>query len=110
MTDLEQNKKINQLKKQLTAAVQRIKNLELDLEPQGRLNEAFLALEKHIDTRLDKMDDRFAKMESRLDRMDSRFDRLEARFDRLENQYNHLQAKLEVMLDFITGINDLPEE
>jgi len=42
--------------------------------------------------------------------MDARFDRLEARFDRLENQYNHLQAKLELMLDFITGINDLPEE
>jgi len=64
MSEFEQNKRINELKKQLTAAVERIKTLELDLEPQGRVSEGFLALEKH-------MDDRFAGLESRLDRMDS---------------------------------------
>ena len=103
MSDLEQNKRINQLKRQLTAAVERIKTLELDIEPQGRISEAFSALEKHID-------DRFTGIESRLDTMDARFDRLEHRFDRLEHRFNQLQAKLEVIFDFITGINDLPEE
>ncbi|MBJ7899344.1 MAG: hypothetical protein GC158_05320 [Cyanobacteria bacterium RI_101] len=87
---------MNQLKRQLTHALERIKTLELDLEPDGRISEAFSVMEEHIDTRFD--------------RVDARFDRLESRLDRMEHQFNQLQAKLEIVLDAITGIGDLPEE
>jgi chaperonin cofactor prefoldin len=96
MSELEQNKYINQLRRQLTHAVERIKMLELDLEPNGRISEAFSVMEEHID--------------ARFDRVDARFDRLESRLDRMEHQFNQLQAKLEIVLDAITGIGDLPEE
>jgi hypothetical protein len=36
MSEQEQNKYINQLKMQLINAVERIKTLELDIEPDGR--------------------------------------------------------------------------
>lgn len=89
MTDKEQNKRINQLRRQLTTMAERVKTLELDVEPEGRISEAFTALEKHID-------DNFSQVNRRLDRM--------------EHKFNQLQSKLEVVLDFITGINDLPED
>lgn len=53
-------------------------------------------MEKHIDARFDQLETRFDHLESRLDRMD--------------HQFNQLQAKLEIILDAITGIGDLPEE
>ena len=96
MSEQEQNKYINQLRRQLTNAAERIKTLELDIEPDGRINQAFTVLEDHIDTHFD--------------RVESRFDRLESRLDRMEHQFNQLQAKLEVVLDASTGIGDLPEE
>jgi chaperonin cofactor prefoldin len=96
MSEQEQNKRINQLRRQLTIAVERIKTLELDIEPKGRISEAFSVLEEHID--------------SRFAHVDNRFDRVESRLDRMEHQFNQLQAKLEVILDVITGIGDLPEE
>lgn len=89
MSDREQNKPINQLRRQLANAVERIKTLELDLEPEGRVSAAFSVLETHLDTR---------------------FDQLESRLDRLEHQFNRLQAKLGVILDALTGIGDLPED
>ncbi len=89
MSEQEQNKYINQLRRQLANAVERIKTLELDIEPDGRISQAFDVLEDHIDTR---------------------FDRIETRLDRMEHQFNQLQAKLEVVLDAITGMGDLPEE
>ena len=89
MSEQEQNKYINQLRRQLTNAAERIKTLELDLEPDGRISEAFSVMEDHMDTR---------------------FDRVDARLDRMEHQFNQLQAKLEMILDAITGIGDLPEE
>jgi chaperonin cofactor prefoldin len=96
MSEQEQNRYINQLRRQLTNAAERIKTLELDIEPDGRISQAFTVLEDHIDTHFD--------------RVESRFDRLESRLDRMEHQFNQLQAKLEVVLDAITGIGDLPEE
>ena len=38
MSEQEQNAKINQLRRQLGNAVERIKALELGLEPEGRIN------------------------------------------------------------------------
>ena len=96
MSEHEQNKYINQLRRQLVNAVERIKTLELDIEPDGRISEAFSVMEKHIDARFDQFDTRFDHLESRLDRMD--------------HQFNQLQAKLEIILDAITGIGDLLEE
>ena len=96
MSEQEKNRYINQLRRQLTNAAERIKTLELDIEPDGRISQAFTVLEDHIDTHFD--------------RVESRLDRLESRLDRMEHQFNQLQAKLEVVLDAITGIGDLPEE
>ena len=96
MSEQEQNKRINQLRRQLAGAVERIKTLELDIEPGGRISEAFSALEEHMDERFDQVD--------------KRIDRVDARLDRIEHQFNRLQGKLEVILDAITGINDLPED
>jgi chaperonin cofactor prefoldin len=87
MSEQEQNKYINQLRRQLTNAAERIKTLELDIEPDGRISQGFTVLEDHIDTHFD--------------RVESRFDRLESRLDRIEHQFNQLQAKLEVFLDAI---------
>ena len=100
MSDKEQNKRINQLKRQLLNAVERIKTLELDIETDGRISEAFSVLESH-------MDSRFAHIESN---SNSRFDRIESRLERMEHQFNRLQAKIEVILDTITGITDLPDD
>lgn len=49
MSEAQQNKYINQLRRQLVNAVERIKTLELDLEPEGRITEAFEAMERHIE-------------------------------------------------------------
>jgi len=96
MSEQEQNKRINSLRRQLTTAVERIKTLELDIEPEGRISESFNVLEQQID-------ENFSHIEGRFDRIDSRL-------DRMEHQFNRLQAKLEVVLDAITGIADLPED
>lgn len=89
MSEAEQNKYINQLRRQLVNAVERIKTLELDLEPEGPITEAFDAMERHID---------------------EKFAAIDKRFDRLEHQFNRLQAKIEVVLEAITGLGDLPED
>lgn len=96
MSDREQNKRINQLRRQLANAAERIKTLELDMEPDGRISEAFAAIKN-------RMDEQF-------EIVDTRFDRLDSRFDRLEHQFNRLQAKMEIILEAITGLGDLPED
>lgn len=96
MSDLEQNKRINQIRRQLANAIERIKVLELDLEPEGRISKAFSVLEKHIDARFDQVD--------------TRFDQVESRLDRIEHNFNRLQAKLEVIFETLTGLGDLPED
>lgn len=89
MSENEQNKRINQMRRQLANAVERIKTLELDMEPDGRISEGFSAMEDH---------------------MDSAFERVEKRLDRIEHQFNQVQAKIEVILDTMTGLGDLPED
>ncbi len=80
----------------VTNAVERIKTLELDMEPEGRISEAFSALER--------------RMDSRFDQIDFRFNQIDSRIDRLEHQFNCLQSKIEVILDTITGLTNLPED
>ncbi len=107
MSEREQNAKINKLQRQLVNAVERIKTLELDVEPEGRISEGFTVLEKHMDERFDHMDERFDYLEARINRMEKQYN---SRFDRMKHQFNRLQGKLEVILDAITGISDLPED
>jgi chaperonin cofactor prefoldin len=85
MSEQEQNKRINQLKRQLANAAERIKTLELDMEPDGRISEGFTVMENHMDEQFEMVN--------------TRFDRLDSRFDRLEHQFNRLQAKMEVILE-----------
>jgi chaperonin cofactor prefoldin len=89
MSELEQNKRINQLRRQLTSAMERITTLEFDMEPDGRISEGFAVMERHID---------------------EKFDAIDKRFDRIEHQFNRLQAKMEAILESITGLGDLPED
>lgn len=96
MSEIEQNKRINQIKRQLANAVERIKTLEMDLEPDGRITEAFAAMERHIDEKFDAVDEKL--------------NAIDKRFDRIEHQFNRLQAKMAVILDAITGLGDLPED
>lgn len=76
-------------------AVERIKTLELDLEPEGRITAAFDAMERHIDEKFAAVDEKFAAIDKR--------------FDRLEHQFNRLEAKIEVVIEAITGLGDWPE-
>ena len=107
MSETEQNKRINQFRRQLANAVERIKTLELDLEPEGRITEAFSVLENHMNSKFEQIDSKFEQIDSRLDRMEQQFN---SRLDRIEHQFNRLQAKLEVILDMIIGLTDLPED
>lgn len=96
MSEQEQNKRINQLRRQLANAAERIKTLELDVKPDGRISEGFTAIENHMDKQLEMIT--------------TRFDRIDSRFDQLEHQFNRLQVKMEVILEAITGLGDLPED
>jgi ribosome-associated translation inhibitor RaiA len=42
--------------------------------------------------------------------IDEKFAAIDKRFDRLEHQFNRLQAKIEVVLEAITGLGDWPED
>ncbi len=81
----EQNKRINQQQRLINELRERLKTVELDLEPTGRISEAFELIENHL-TLHDK------------------------RFDRLEHKVNQLASKLDIIIEHLTSINDLPEE
>jgi len=96
MSELEQNKKINQLKRQMLNAMERIKTLEMDIEPDGRISQAFSVLSDHVDEQFDVIN--------------KRLNGFETRFDRIEHQISQMNSKMEVILQYLTGIDDLPEE
>ncbi len=82
------NEEIKQIKKELSRLQEKIKVLELDIEPDGRVSESINRLS-------DELDD--FKKEAR------------RRFDRLEHQNSQVLAKISLILDRITGSLDLPE-
>lgn len=92
----EQNKRINQHKRLIDNLRERIQSVELDIEPDGRISNGFDAIEGHLE-----------ELESRLTK---RLDGHEKRFDRLEHKSNQLAAKLDIIIEHLTNINDLPEE
>ena len=81
----EQNKRINQHQRLINELRERLKTVEADLEPSGRISEAFELIEQHLD-------------------------RHDKRFDRLEHKVNQLGSKLDIIIEHLTNINDLPEE
>ena len=96
MSEQEQNKRINRHKRQIADLQQRVNTLELDLDAGGRMTEAFGAMEEHIDEVENRLGKRIGKVETKL--------------DKLERSQNEMNGKLDVILNHLTGINDLPEE
>ena len=85
----EQNKIINQHSRKISDLEQRLKTIELDVEPRGRISASFEAIEKDLD-----------EIKSRITRLEQN----------TEHRFNRLDAKLEAILDHLMGISDLPEE
>ena len=85
MTEQEQNKKINELNRRVAKLESMVKRIDLDLELSGRISNSFDAVEEHLDEH-------------------------DRKFDRLQYDLNQANAKLDVILDRLTGLSDLPEE
>lgn len=92
MTEQEQNKKINELNRRVVKLESAVKRMDLDLEPDGRISNAFDAIEEH------------------LERQDEKFKEHDKKFDKLQYDLNQANGKLDVILDRLTGLSDLPEE
>jgi archaellum component FlaC len=88
MSEQEQNKRINEHNRRITRLEEEVKTLKRDAEPQGWISNAFDAVEEDLDE-------------------------IKTSIKKLEQQVNHnhnqLSAKLEIILEHITGIGDLPE-
>jgi predicted nuclease with TOPRIM domain len=82
------NEEIKKIKKELNILQEKIKVLEFDIEPDGRVSESINRLS-------DELDD-FKK-------------EVRKRFDRLEHQNSQLLAKISLILERITGSLDIPE-
>ena len=85
MTEQEQNKKINELNRRLAKLKAALKRIDLDLEPSGKISNSFDAIENHLEEH-------------------------DKKFDQLQYDLNQANGKLDVILDRITGLSDLPEE
>ncbi len=108
MTEQEQNKKLNQHQRLITNLRERLKSIEADVEPDGRISIAFdgegCAVARRIPNR------HVDAIEDHLDRQDEKFREHDKRFDRLEHKSNQLASKLDIIIEHLTNINDLPEE
>jgi len=85
----EQNKKINQHSRKINNLESRLKTLELDVEPRGRISLAFEAVEDDLN-----------EIKSDIGNLKQT----------VEHRFNRLDAKLEIIIEHLTGVNDLPEE
>ncbi|TVQ48530.1 MAG: hypothetical protein EA365_01220 [Gloeocapsa sp. DLM2.Bin57] len=81
----EQNKRINEQQRLVNNLRERLKTIEADVEPEGRITQAFEQIEQHLE-------------------------RHDQRFDRLEHKVNQLGSKLDIIIEHLTSVNDLPEE
>ncbi len=85
----EQNKKINEHSRQISNLQQRLKTIELDVEPRGRISISFEAIEEDLD-----------EIKSRITRLEQN----------TEHRFNRSDAKLKVIIEHLTGVSDLPED
>lgn len=81
----EQNKKINQLNRRVNKLERTVNTINLDLEPDGRISDAFEQIEIHLDEQ-------------------------DKRLDKLSHDMNQVKASLNIIVEHLTGVNDLPEE
>ncbi|MFQ5615145.1 MAG: hypothetical protein ACE5GO_01610, partial [Anaerolineales bacterium] len=58
-----------------------------------RMNDRFVEMERHIETRLDRM---YRHSETRFDQVNARFDQVNARFDQM---YQHFDARFDQMTE-----------
>lgn len=89
MSEQEQNKKINELDRRLTRLERNINALNIDLEPDGRVSEAFDHLENS---------------------MDEQFKEVRKNQDRIRYDLSQLKGSIEAILQRLTSVDDLPEE
>lgn len=82
MTEQEQNKRINQHKRLINNLRERLKTIEADVEPDGRISETFEQIEQHLE-------------------------RHDKRFDRLENKVNQLGSKLDIIIEHLTSYKNV---
>jgi restriction endonuclease S subunit len=92
----EQNKRINQHQRLINNLRERLKTIEFDVEPEGRISNGFDAVEEHLE-----------ELDSKIEKLQQNH---EKRFDRLEHKSNQLASKLDIIIEHLTNINDLPEE
>ncbi len=81
----EQNKRINQHQRLINNLREQLKIIEVDVKPDGRISEAFEQIEQHLEHH-------------------------DKRFDRLEHKVNQLGSKLDIIIEHLTSINDLPKQ
>ncbi len=89
MSEQEQNKKINELDRRITRIEQNLKTLNLDLEPDGRISEAFDHLEES---------------------MDNQFKEIRKNQDRIRHELSTIRGGMEAILQRLTKVDDLPED
>ena len=96
MTEKEQNKKINELDRRLTKIEKEIKTLNIDLEPDGRISEAFDHLENSMDSQFLNVQEQFKQVKKNQ--------------DRIRHDISDIKGSMEAILQRLTKVDDLPEE
>ena len=95
MSEQEQNK-INELNRRITRVEKEIKTPNIDLEPDGRVSEAF-----------DHLED---SMESQFSQVNEQFKQIRKNQARIRHELSDVRGGIEVILQRLTKVDDLPEE
>ena len=80
----EQNKRINQHQRLINNLRERLKTVEVDVEPDGRISEAFEQIEQHLE-------------------------RHDKKLDRLEHKVTQLGSKLDIIIEHLTDSTGSPQ-
>lgn len=96
MSDKEQNKKINELDRRLTRVEKEIKTLNIDLEPDGRISEAFDHMENAMDSQFALVNENFKQVKKTQ--------------DKIRHDIASIKGSMEAILQRLTKVDDLPEE
>jgi hypothetical protein len=81
--------RLNRIEQQLVNIEQRLKTLELDIEPDGRISEGFQYLSDDLDSFREEVSNKFTQVYKRL--------------ERLEHGQNRMIASLDVIVKKLTG-------
>ena len=97
---LAQNKRINELSRQLGRIEPDVNTLKHAIEPKGYISKAFEKIEEH----LDEQDQKIFNLEQQ---MNKRMNSLE---QTVHHNFADLRSSLNHILESITKLSDLPEE